>query len=236
MAALMGLVFVLAVGMAALKSANKIWAGVIMTLVLGVLLFALLGVAHNSGPTRRFWSGFAVFGWGYLTFIFGPLFDKDVGRLIPTTDLLRVLHNKIAIVEAPETDLDRITIWIKSDGGYGIDGQYVADDTELVDAYSKRAAAKPLAAQWVIFYFDPVISDVTMHAEAERVRRLLMIPRFDLGPDLAPRPEFEYFSRVGHALIALLAGFLGGFSARMLLGHSSDASKRGSDGSAPKTA
>ena len=200
-----------------------------MTLVLGVLLFALLGVAHNSGPTRRFWRGFAVFGWGYLTVIFGTLF-KDIGDLIPTTDLLSELHDKIAVVGAPpDTDAGWITIWLKPDGGYEIDGQCVADDIELVDAFSKVAAAKP-SARYVTFYFDRNTSPATITPELERILGKLHPTLAYTGQQLPLRPDFGYFSIVGHTLITLLASFLGGLVARMLLGLPADASKRGSDG------
>ena len=67
---LMAVVLFLAVGMAALKNPTELWASAIFTAVLGLLLFAVLGVSFGRGAVRRHWAGFGVFGWGYLCFVF----------------------------------------------------------------------------------------------------------------------------------------------------------------------
>lgn len=63
---LMGLVLVIGVGIAALKFPSQFLAASLFMLTLGVLSTAILGVAFSRGPKRAWWSGFALFGWGYL--------------------------------------------------------------------------------------------------------------------------------------------------------------------------
>jgi len=78
-AGLMGMVLVVAVGVAALRSGSEDWAGIVSALTLGLLGVALLGVLFRQGPRRAFWSGFALFGWGYLALTMAPWFSGEVG-------------------------------------------------------------------------------------------------------------------------------------------------------------
>jgi hypothetical protein len=65
LAALLGFIAVLAVGLAALRSGTGLWAGLIYTLMVGYLLAGLLGTILR-GRRGGTWIGLAVFGWGYL--------------------------------------------------------------------------------------------------------------------------------------------------------------------------
>ena len=220
MAGLMGLVFLLAVGMAALKSANKLWAVLVTTFVMGVLLFAVLGIAYSSGPMRRFWSGFALFGWSYLVFIYAPWFSRNVGGYIPGADLLHWLHFKMAKEHTPALDETVISIWVKSDGSYWVDGQDVSDDAGLIERVGEVEAVKTGAA--LRFYFDSGPKGVAMESQFDRIRKLLN-PRRVVGAARVPlHPESDFFQRVGHSLTALLAGFIGGLLAGLLLRHQED--------------
>jgi hypothetical protein len=69
-AGLMGLV--VAVGVAALRFASELWAGVLLMLTLGVLGAAVLAFHERSGASRAWWRGFALFGWGYVVLAMGP--------------------------------------------------------------------------------------------------------------------------------------------------------------------
>jgi hypothetical protein len=65
LAALLGFIAVIAVGLAALRSGTGLWAGLIYTLMIGYLLAGLLGTILR-GRRGGAWVGLAVFGWGYL--------------------------------------------------------------------------------------------------------------------------------------------------------------------------
>lgn len=62
-AGLLALVVLFALGFAALRYASASWAAATTMTALGVLLASILGAW--TGRDRVFWTGFALFGWGY---------------------------------------------------------------------------------------------------------------------------------------------------------------------------
>ena len=67
----MAIVAVIAISLTALRHANPIWLAVIHSSVLLVLFVSLLGALFSADSQRAFWTGFAIFGWGYLMLIYG---------------------------------------------------------------------------------------------------------------------------------------------------------------------
>ncbi|MFO0890703.1 MAG: hypothetical protein U0790_16360 [Isosphaeraceae bacterium] len=65
----LGIVAVLALGMAGLRSATTFWTSAAATLTLGLLLGAVLGAFLLAGPERAACLGFAVFGFVYLVLV-----------------------------------------------------------------------------------------------------------------------------------------------------------------------
>jgi hypothetical protein len=63
---LMIAIVLIGVGIAALVRPIKLWAMVLALLQLTMCLTAILGLVFRRGPERASWTGFAVFGWGYL--------------------------------------------------------------------------------------------------------------------------------------------------------------------------
>ena len=84
----LGAILFVAVGFAALREADELWDSWLFSLTLGLLLFAVLLAAHRTGDRRAFWIGFALFGWGYLSF---SLIPSTEPKLI-TTKALAYLH------------------------------------------------------------------------------------------------------------------------------------------------
>jgi hypothetical protein len=82
---MMGLVVVVAVGVAALRFASGLWAGVLLLLTLGVLGAAVLAFHERTGAKRAWWRGFALFGWGDLVLAMGPWASEAVAPHLPTT-------------------------------------------------------------------------------------------------------------------------------------------------------
>lgn len=70
-AGLMGAVLIVAIGLAALRSASEIWAGVIFLSTCGVLALAIVGIFCRREAERAWWLGFALFGWGYMALASG---------------------------------------------------------------------------------------------------------------------------------------------------------------------
>jgi dolichol kinase len=63
---LMILIAFLGTGAASLLNASRLWAGIIPMLTTMLLLASILGVIYRSGESRAAWTGFAVFGSGFV--------------------------------------------------------------------------------------------------------------------------------------------------------------------------
>jgi hypothetical protein len=78
-AQLMAIVIYLGFGFAALRNANVFWASATYTLALILVATALIGALARNGAARTMWTGFAVFGLGYLLIVLLP--PRDTGGL-----------------------------------------------------------------------------------------------------------------------------------------------------------
>lgn len=92
-AGLMGAVAAAAVGLAALRFSTPGWSGSIYLLTRAILGLAILLALHRSGPSRAWWLGFALFGWGYEWLItpmsrYSPPFLPTVRLLLAAKPLL----------------------------------------------------------------------------------------------------------------------------------------------------
>src|SRR5438270_8186539 len=94
-AGLMFVVLLIAVGVAALRSASQLWAGMIFTLTLALLGVAVIGVIYRRGARRAFWLGATLFGGGYLIVSFGPWFATEVRPYLVTSALLDALDARM---------------------------------------------------------------------------------------------------------------------------------------------
>jgi hypothetical protein len=104
LAALMGLVFACACGIAVLRNASPFWSDASAVVVTLVLLTATVGAI--KGRHRTAWLGFAVFGWGSAVVAWGFAIHEAVSNEpasvrswpsmtvpnTPLTDLLRTLY------------------------------------------------------------------------------------------------------------------------------------------------
>jgi hypothetical protein len=94
-AGLMGLVVVAAVGVAALRFASELWAGVLLMLTLGVLGAAVLAFHERTEASRSWWRGVALFGWGYVVLAMGPWAAESIAPHLPTTAGLDVRYARM---------------------------------------------------------------------------------------------------------------------------------------------
>jgi hypothetical protein len=90
-ASLLGVIFILGVGFAALRESSDLWESGVLTLMIGVLLISILLAVHRTESKRAFWVGFALFGWAYMGLTFMPSVES---RLI-TTRALHYLDSKV---------------------------------------------------------------------------------------------------------------------------------------------
>ncbi len=90
---LMAFILVAAVGLAALRNANDLWAGMMLMLALTSVGVSILGAALLRGCERAWWLGFAVFGGGYLAVSVGPWVGDAFRQQLSTTHLIGELRN-----------------------------------------------------------------------------------------------------------------------------------------------
>jgi hypothetical protein len=87
---MMALIAGAAVGLAALRNANDLWARVMMMLALGLVCVAGLWAILLRGRERAGWLGFAVLGCTYLSVSVSPLRSR-----LSTTDLFEYVHARV---------------------------------------------------------------------------------------------------------------------------------------------
>jgi hypothetical protein len=92
---LMAFIIVSAVGLAALRNADELWAGMMLLVALATLGTAILAAINLGGRERAWWQGFALFSGGYLVAAFGP-----VQFHLATTQLLITMH---PVITSPGT-------------------------------------------------------------------------------------------------------------------------------------
>jgi len=92
---LMGVVLVTAIGLAALRSPDDTWAGVIFYSAAGVLGLAFVGVVHGKLAERAWWLGFVLFGAGYLALAFWCQFFLPTP---PITSLLAAIEPHVVVL------------------------------------------------------------------------------------------------------------------------------------------
>ena len=90
-ASLLGVVFLVAIAVAALREANEPWDSGVFAVTLVILLVSTLLAVHRRERRRAFWLGFALWGWTYLVASLIP----PVESRLPTTKGLAFLDSKL---------------------------------------------------------------------------------------------------------------------------------------------
>jgi uncharacterized membrane protein YeaQ/YmgE (transglycosylase-associated protein family) len=139
--ALMAVIVVSAIGLAAIRNASDLWAGLLLMIVLGFVGAAILGAIFSRGARRAWWTGFALFSGGYLVLALVPWLSAQLG----TTQLLNYVHARavtstIASFELSRLDKNTVLYRIVSPDG-GVHESKVADSvykstggSELLDS------------------------------------------------------------------------------------------------------
>jgi hypothetical protein len=111
-------VFVAGVGLAALRNASDLWAGMMLLVALASVGVAVLGAVLMDDRERAWWLGFAVFGGGYLVAALSP-----VGTALATTHLLEYVTARVGGSEIATIGVSRVDrssqLWrlVTQDGG-----------------------------------------------------------------------------------------------------------------------
>jgi hypothetical protein len=170
---LMAFVLISAVGLAALRSANELWAATMLSAALAAVGVAVLGASLMRGRERAWWLGFAVFGGGYLALSVGPWVGDAFRYQLVTTHWLGELRNRMFAPNAAYLLLEKQEI-----------------EAEL----AKLKAVTPK------FKYDPVVASLTNNLQAIQAQ---------LTANKNAALRYDPFQRVGHCLLALLAGLVG---------------------------
>jgi hypothetical protein len=108
---LMVLILLSAIGLAALRNASNLWAGMMLLTALGIVGVAVLGAAILSGREQCWWGGFAFFGGGYLALAVGPWLSDTFEPKLATSQLIKEIYGwkfespylpKVKVVEIDE--------------------------------------------------------------------------------------------------------------------------------------
>jgi hypothetical protein len=186
-AGLMGLVVVVAVGVAALRFASELWASILLMLTLGVLGAAVLAFHDRTRARRAWWRGFALFGWGYLVLAMGPWAAEAIAPHLPTTQGLDALYARMH----PEGEAQ----------------------PQMMRRSMRRRQV--IQQQMALVYSTPMTSTATASVPTGPAPLTNPPPPVRLW-FVAASATPEFFRRVGHCLWALLVACVGGVVGRTL--------------------
>src|SRR5262245_18073556 len=94
-AGLMGIVVLVAFGLAALRDGTELAAGTFFLVTCGVLAMGVVGAVCRRGADRAGWLGFSLFGWGYLFLAFHVV---EPAFPLPT---MTVFRSVVPAIDAP---------------------------------------------------------------------------------------------------------------------------------------
>ncbi len=205
----MSLVLVCAVGLAALRNANELWAGVIVLVTMALLGTALLGVIHQHGQGRAWWLGFGVFAGGYLVLALGPWFSEHIQPTLATTQLLDYVHLQVTAATVPRSSNLRML----QDRRETLAAE-MAHIRKIVRNTKNDPAVQRIQRE--LGSVDIQITQIqgfpsSLAAIAPTVGGARAAPLSGWQVALPGAANYDQFLRIGHCLSALLAGLGGAF-------------------------
>jgi hypothetical protein len=195
---LMAVILVSAVGLAALRNANELWAGIMLLAVLIIVGMAILGAILLRGRDRAWWLGFALFAGGYLALAFTSLAAPVVMPKLATTHLLEYMYSRATNSTGSRPSFEQLQI-VRLEG-------LLAEQK-----YMKKLILNP----------NDLSLKLIQNKVNELSQRIGLPVNSTVSPDrtnawqaiLPGAATYEDFERVSHALFALLFGLLGGLIA-----------------------
>jgi hypothetical protein len=212
--ALMAVVVVSAVGLAALRNADALWAGLLLLVALAAIGIAVLGASIMRSRERCWWLGFAVFAGGYLIASLCP-----IGSELPTTWILDYVHSRVAVPSSQDAALSqlislrqsRFIVNLKFDAARKASHGLPASTDPAIEQLLKSKALvdrkidsiqlrlKRLSEPTASTSSDDATTDDGSWEQALNRWRAMFPGAVNQG----------HFRRTGHSLFALLAGLTG---------------------------
>jgi hypothetical protein len=116
-AGLMAFIVLLGVTLAALRAGTRFWSRAMLTLAIASAGVALLGRLHTRSPAKAAWTGYLVFGTGYLVLCIGPWCEEHIMPDLLPTPLIDELYSRMAY--SPAHGEERV--WM----AHGFPGQFI---------------------------------------------------------------------------------------------------------------
>lgn len=137
-AGLMGIVVVVAAGLAALRYPDRLWASAAFSLAIASVVIAILVATATHGAIRAASRGFAIAAGIYLTLTLGPGFETHIGHDLITTPLNDFAYEKMNTAQ-------RKRIWIvKWDNATGMRSDNFRDFWLTDRALTNGEAPRPM--------------------------------------------------------------------------------------------
>lgn len=227
LARMLGVVVLVALGLAALVNATRWWVSVAFSVALTVLFVGVVGGLCRTGARRAFWSGFAVFGLGYLVLAM-PIVSASAYRYLVTTEFLQSVYPSVRRIQPPSSD-GAMVVWFRSDGTVLFQGEPVALDqleTAIQDHLPKQSADPSIPFRQgsfrlrepsvqVAVYHDPDV-DRTVALDAVALINSYRNVGLSNVTQTTFFPSQTDFVRLGHCLFTLLFACAGGILALYL--------------------
>jgi hypothetical protein len=210
------LLFILisALGMAALRHPSSLLANAVFSVALLVISVALIGSAIRRGPARAYWCGFSILGGGYLVLSSGPWLDREYSGYLVTTAIMNIAEPAMIAPEPPQQQ-PQILIATpgstsKAWGSTAVDITGVNVQTAGVPAsiYASVSSSTPVGVAWGAPAVNPPPSRWAQWIKADHA------PVHSNRVGAVTFETSEGFTRIGHSLLALLLGLLGGLIGR----------------------
>jgi hypothetical protein len=185
-ASLLSVILVLGVGFAALRESSSLWESGVFTLTLAALLTSIILAIHRAEKRRAFWIGFALFGCMYLGFSLVPSIES---RLM-TAKALKYVRSQVSERSLKITKVRHSGNWrLVTTMGLDSTSNQVQKLVFTGDGKQVATSNKRQADVWYV-----------------ATRKLLS----------GWSGTTENFVRIGHSLLSLIAGILGGQLSRHL--------------------
>jgi hypothetical protein len=234
--------------------ASSSWAKATLSLALGILTLAILGVILRRGERRAYWTGFAVCGWMYLVLSHGPWFSENIRHRLVTTEILSWSY-PLLVPESRRPEGYAVSHPVVSVPGpilgNGITMASLSNTQRIVDVWAKkRDGTRSIVAKGAeiagLSTSGNVVNEMRIQvhrdesaglSQAQAAQASFMIEAHDpglfSGLRSSPPVRSNDVQTVGHPLFALLFAWLGSIAGRFFFTPTEPTGTSGSESTSP---